>query len=60
MYQDVRFGYDINDDWNAYLGCDNFTDEIPPLGLTGATEGSGIYDFARSLLLRWRQGRVLR
>jgi len=44
MYQDVRVGYQINDSWNAYLGCDNITDEIPPLGLTGAGEGSGIYD----------------
>ena len=44
VYQDVRVSYDINDQWNAYLGCDNFTDKIPPLGLTGTGEGSGIYD----------------
>jgi outer membrane receptor protein involved in Fe transport len=44
IYQDVRVGYDINDDWNAYLGCDNITDEIPPYGLAGTTEGGGIYD----------------
>ncbi len=44
MFQDIRLGYDINDDMNAYLGCENFTDELPPLGLTGATEGGGIYD----------------
>jgi outer membrane receptor protein involved in Fe transport len=44
MYQDLRVGYDINDSWNAYIGCDNFTDVIPPLGLTGTGEGSGIYD----------------
>ena len=44
MWQDIRFGYDINDDLNAYIGCENFTDEAPPLGLTGAGEGSGIYD----------------
>jgi outer membrane receptor protein involved in Fe transport len=43
-YQDLRIGYDINEQWNAYLGCDNITDEIPPLGLTGTGEGSGIYD----------------
>jgi outer membrane receptor protein involved in Fe transport len=43
-YQDVRAAYDINDSWNVYLGCDNITDEIPPLGLTGTGEGSGIYD----------------
>jgi outer membrane receptor protein involved in Fe transport len=44
LYQDIRLGYEINDSWNAYLGCDNFTDEEPPLGLTGTGEGSGIYD----------------
>jgi outer membrane receptor protein involved in Fe transport len=44
IYQDVRVGYDINDQWNAYVGCDNIADVIPPLGLTGTGEGSGIYD----------------
>lgn len=43
-YQDIRIGYQINDQWNAYLGVDNMTDRIPPLGLTGTGEGSGIYD----------------
>ena len=40
----ARVGYDINDSWNAYLGVDNLADVIPPLGLTGTGEGSGIYD----------------
>ena len=44
LYQDIRASYDINDSVNAYIGCDNFTDELPPLGLTGTGEGSGIYD----------------
>ena len=44
LYQDIRASYDINDSVNAYIGCDNFTDEIPPLGVTGTTEGGGIYD----------------
>jgi outer membrane receptor protein involved in Fe transport len=44
MYQDLRVAYDINEQWNTYLGIDNFTDVIPPLGLTGTGEGSGIYD----------------
>jgi outer membrane receptor protein involved in Fe transport len=44
VYQDLRASYDINEKWNAYLGCDNITDEIPPLGLTATGEGSGIYD----------------
>jgi len=43
-YQDVRLGYDFSDDINAYLGCDNITDELPPMALTGTGEGSGIYD----------------
>ena len=44
IYQDIRASYAINDSVEAYLGCDNFTDELPPLGLTGTGEGSGIYD----------------
>jgi outer membrane receptor protein involved in Fe transport len=44
VYQDLRVGYDINDSWHAYLGVDNLADKIPPLGLTGTGEGSGIYD----------------
>jgi outer membrane receptor protein involved in Fe transport len=44
MYHDIRANYDISDDWAAYLGVDNVTDKIPPLGLTGTGEGSGIYD----------------
>lgn len=44
MYHDIRAQYDISDEWSAYLGVDNLTDRIPPLGLTGTGEGSGIYD----------------
>ena len=44
FYHDVRASYDITDSVNAYLGVDNLTDKIPPLGLTGTGEGSGIYE----------------
>ena len=44
MYHDVRVGYDINDEWNAYSASTTWPIVIPPLGLTGTGEGSGIYD----------------
>ncbi|MEO8062538.1 MAG: TonB-dependent receptor [Pseudomonadota bacterium] len=44
MYHDVRAGYDINDDLNAYVGVDNVKNKVPPLGLTGTGGGSGIYE----------------
>lgn len=43
-YHDVRVSYDVNDQLNLYLGVDNATDRDPPLGLTGAGEGSGIFE----------------
>jgi outer membrane receptor protein involved in Fe transport len=42
-YHDVRFGYDVLDNLNVYVGVDNVGDELPPLGLTGTGAGSGIY-----------------
>jgi outer membrane receptor protein involved in Fe transport len=44
IYHDLRAAYDIRDDINAYIGVDNLTDRVPPLGLTGVGEGSGIYE----------------
>ena len=44
FYHDVRAAYDITDDVNAYVGVDNLADRVPPLGLTGAGGGSGIYE----------------
>jgi outer membrane receptor protein involved in Fe transport len=44
FYHDIRASYDITDTFNAYLGIDNVADRIPPYGLTGAGEGSGIYE----------------
>jgi outer membrane receptor protein involved in Fe transport len=44
IYHDIRAAYDIRDDLSAYVGVDNLSDRVPPLGLTGVGEGSGIYD----------------
>lgn len=44
FYHDIRVAVDVNDDFNAYIGVDNFTDRQPPFGLTGVGGGSGIYD----------------
>lgn len=44
VYHDMRVGFDLTDDVNVYLGVDNVADKIPPLGLTGTGEGSGIYE----------------
>lgn len=43
-YHDIRAGYDLSDSLNLYLGIDNIEDKVPPLGLTGTGEGSGIYE----------------
>ncbi|MFC3581383.1 TonB-dependent receptor domain-containing protein [Sphingomonas hylomeconis] len=44
FYQDLRADVDVNDKFNFYLGVDNVTNKQPPFGLTGVTEGGGIYD----------------
>jgi outer membrane receptor protein involved in Fe transport len=43
MYHDVRLGFTIPH-YQFYLGVDNVFNRKPPLGLTGAGEGSGIYN----------------
>lgn len=43
-YHDIRLGVDVNDNFNLYVGVDNVFDRVPPYGLTGVTDGSGIYD----------------
>jgi outer membrane receptor protein involved in Fe transport len=43
-YNDVRFDIDATDRFNFYAGVDNVANELPPYGLTGAGEGSGIYN----------------
>jgi hypothetical protein len=41
-YHDARIDYTINK-YNFYVGVDNIFNKLPPLGLTGAGAGSGIY-----------------
>ena len=41
-YHDIRLGYTVNK-YNFYVGVDNIFNRLPPLGLTGAGAGSGIY-----------------
>jgi outer membrane receptor protein involved in Fe transport len=42
-YHDLRVDYTIHK-YNFYVGVDNLFNRLPPLGLTGAGNGSGIYD----------------
>jgi outer membrane receptor protein involved in Fe transport len=42
-YHDVRLNFTVKDRYQMYLGVDNIFDRLPPLGLTGAGAGSGIY-----------------
>jgi len=35
---------DVNDRFSIYAGVDNLTNRLPPFGLTGVTDGGGIYD----------------
>jgi len=44
FYHDVRFDLAVNEKFNFYVGIDNVTDRLPPLGLTGVGAGSGIFD----------------
>jgi outer membrane receptor protein involved in Fe transport len=43
-YHSVRVSADAARAINVYLGIDNLTDTKPPFGLTGITDGGGIYD----------------
>jgi len=43
-YHDVRVGYNVNAGSEFYVGVDNLTNRLPPLGSTGIAFGSGIYD----------------
>lgn len=50
FYHDVRFDYEVNDDYNLYLGVDNLLNRFPPIGGTGIGAGldnvgvTGLYD----------------
>lgn len=44
VYNDIRFGLDVEDNFTLDFGVNNVGDVKPPYGLTGITTGSGIYD----------------
>jgi outer membrane receptor protein involved in Fe transport len=57
MYHDVRVEYAWSDSIDLFVGVDNISDEMPPLGLTGVGAGSGIYDNTGRFFyggLKWR------
>lgn len=44
LYMNARVALNISGGSQFYLGVDNLTNRIPPLGATGTGGGSGIYD----------------
>lgn len=44
FYHDVRVDFRVNEDFSFFGGISNFTNQLPPFGLTGLGGGSGIYD----------------
>lgn len=48
FYHNIRAGVDVTEKVNFYAGVDNFTNKLPPYGITGIGSanggGSGIYD----------------
>ncbi|HYI40623.1 MAG TPA: TonB-dependent receptor [Allosphingosinicella sp.] len=44
FYHDVRLGIDVTERFNFYMGIDNITNRMPPLGATGVGAGSGIFN----------------
>jgi outer membrane receptor protein involved in Fe transport len=44
FYHDIRLDVQATEKFNFYIGVDNATNRLPPLGLTGVGGGSGIYD----------------
>ncbi len=55
FYQDVRVEWDVEEKATFFAGVDNLLDELPPLGLTGAGGGSGVFDnFGRTFYAGFR------
>lgn len=44
LYMDARLGFDIEGGSQFYVGIDNLTNRVPPLGATGTGAGSGIFE----------------
>lgn len=40
----VQLGLKVGDQYRLYVGVDNLTDELPPLGTMCTGAGSGIYN----------------
>ncbi|MGO4168739.1 TonB-dependent receptor domain-containing protein [Novosphingobium sp. YAF33] len=43
FYHDIRASYDVDDKYTLYFGVDNVFNKMPPYGLTGVGDGSGVY-----------------
>ncbi len=55
FYQDIRLNWEVEERFNFFAGVDNLLDELPPLGLSGAGAGSGIFDnFGRTFFAGFR------
>ncbi|KQM91474.1 hypothetical protein ASE70_15440 [Sphingomonas sp. Leaf22] len=44
LYIGAKLGFDVGERSNFYIGVDNLTDRLPPLGATGTGAGSAIFD----------------
>lgn len=44
FYHDIRGEFAVDAGFDIYVGVDNVGDRLPPQGLTGTGDGSGIYD----------------
>ena len=43
-YNDIRASFNIQDDYEFYVGVDNVLDQLPPNGIDGTGGGGAIYD----------------
>ncbi|WP_137899551.1 TonB-dependent receptor [Sphingomonas sp. 2SG] len=44
LYIGMKLGFDVGERSSFYIGVDNLTDRLPPLGATGIGAGSAIFD----------------
>jgi outer membrane receptor protein involved in Fe transport len=44
VYHNARIGWNLNREFEFYVGVDNAFNRLPPFGLTGAGAGSAIFD----------------
>jgi outer membrane receptor protein involved in Fe transport len=51
VYHDVRFDFDIGNDFNFYAGVNNLLDKLPPFGDLGTAAGSPFDSFGRNFFL---------